>query len=58
MVKLNVKISGTPNARRVRWDCKTVVQPLQRRWRWFLIKLKIQLPRKPAITLWGIYPRK
>lgn len=55
-VKLNVKISETPNAGRICWDCKRAVQPLQRRWRWFLIKLKIQLPREPAITLWGIFP--
>ena len=36
------------------WECKSV-QPLWRTVRWFLKKLKIELPYDPAIPLLGIY---
>ena len=38
------------------WECK-LVQPLWRRARRFLKKLKIELPYDPAIALLGIYPK-
>ena len=35
-----------------------MIQPLQRTVRWFLKKLKIELPCDPAIPLLGLYPEK
>ena len=49
-------IHETGSLRHCWWECKTV-QPLCKVWQ-FLLKLNMQVPYDPTITLLGIYPEK